>query len=389
MEIKNKKLMEHTGERPANDLPSMYKDSKLFSRKHPNKEDSQYSKAIDLPDPQLEDIEPTGDDKLSKTKKAISLLNSFKGSNPDTTGKLEGKFKVSLNEMIDRLNDLISAEYSEWMRWYHYSLILRGHYRDALAGEFEDHAEEELEHAEKLAMRVVALGGYPTTDMEHPLPLRDNEEIIKELIRKEQEGIQLYRKVIALCGDNEGTRQVLESNLGIEQDHVDELWRYLKNPEMIKANFSAGRNTMPSEKRAKKEYSTSFARYPRGISGVTTPDLPDRGKDWDNEVDEEEEQKEAEATFKDPVNLLNTKNKKSVSKSFTSIALKALAGAPIFATGPLVPPAEKRFLVEQGYSPDEIDSGVVQLTPRLRGEYNRWLTRTVKKSLSSISIGRK
>lgn len=379
MAIKNPKLKNPIGDKK----PSMYKESKLFARKHPNQEDSQY-KGMDLPDPDLEPLEPTDDEAVKETRKAINLLATLpdlKKAGPDTEGNLEGKFKVPLKEMIDRLNEIVSAEYSQWMRYYHYYLVLRGHCRDALAHEFEEHAKHELEHAEKVAMRVIGLGGYPATSMVHPEPLQDTEEILKEMIRREQEGMQLYRQVHALCGDNEGTRQVLEGNMELEQEHIDELWRYLKHPEVVKANMSAGRDTMPSEKQAKQEYSTSFARHPGGISGSSTPDLPERGKDWHPEEDDEKLQAEAQARFKKPKNLLENK---SIAKSINTVALNALSNAPTFSPGPVIPPREREFLVREGFSAEEVETGRVRMSPRLRKSYNQWLQSTVRKSIGQF-----
>jgi bacterioferritin len=325
------------------------------------------------------------------------IYRSLSKADPDTTGKLEGKFKVSCEKMISQLNKIISAEYSQWMRWYHYSLVLRGHCRDALAGHFEEHAEEELKHAEAVAMRVIGLGGYPSTDMEHPEPLREAEEILKELLRREQEGMQLYREVHAFCGDNEGTRQVLEGNMGQEQEHIDDLWRYLKNPDLIKANFSSGEDTMKPEKQKIKEYEHSFARRPDGISGTVSPDLPERGYDWHNEhggpkpppasKEDEEEQEEAENYFKEIPNPMKVKveKPKSPTQPQTQEAMKALAGAPRFADGPVLPPRAVSFLLEHGFTPEEINAGEANMTPRMRGLYNRNLLSNVRKSISSLT----
>jgi bacterioferritin len=283
------------------------------------------------------------------------------------------------------------------MRWYHYGLVLRGHCRDALADHFYEHAEEELKHAETVAMRVVGLGGYPATSMEHPEPLRETEEILKELLRREQEGMQLYREVHALCGDNEGTRQVLEGNMGQEQEHIDDLWRYLKHPELIKANFSSGEDTMKPEKRKIAEYEHSFARRPDGITGAPTPDLPERGFDWHDEhggpkppaatPEDEEEQEEAEEYFKPPANLLKPPKGKLPTPQptpQTQEAQKALAGAPRFANGPVMAPRAVDFLMEHGFTPDEIEAGEANMTPRMRGLYNRNLLSQVRKSISGI-----
>lgn len=311
------------------------------------------------------------------TKKAIDILKSV-SSEPDTTGELEGKFKVSLQEMIRLLNEVVEAEYSQWLRWYHYAIVLRGHARESLAGEFETHAEEELKHAEAIASRVIVLGGYPSTKIEQPKPLQHMEEIIKELLVREQEGMRLYRKVIDACGDNIGTRVTIEANVEQEQEHIDDLWRYLKHPEQIRKagadQESAGRDSL-TEGEAKRAYKHSFERVAPGISGGQTPDLPERGRDWHGTVPgvpDEDDEGEGSDLDRPPAKLLGDEAK------------KALAGAPRFSSGPLVPPMEAQWLQMQGYSPEDIQSGRVKVTSRQRAAFNKFMTATVQKSINGL-----
>jgi bacterioferritin len=359
------------------------RDERDNSRDDPEK----YKKGVTLPDPQKESLHPTDDD---STIKALEMLKAALRK-PDVTGSLEGKFKVPLEEMIRHLNRIISAEYSQWMRYYHYAIVLKGHCRDALAHEFEEHARQELEHVDVVAMRVVGLGGYPTTDMEHPAPLRDTDEILEELIRREQEGMQLYREVHALCGDNEGTRQVLEGNMAVEQDHIDELWRYLKDPTITKAGAdqeSAGREVV-SEGRYMKEQQHSYERVAPGISGGAGPDLPERGRDWHGTVPgvpDEPQDDDEDDLDKPPENLAEpiVMASKALLANFNDPAIKALSGAPIFRPGPFVPPPEREWMIQHGYNEEDVDNGRVKMSSRQRAEFNRWLTSTVQKSLTGL-----
>jgi hypothetical protein len=66
-------------------------------------------------------------------------------------------------------------------------------------------------------------------------------------------------------------------------------------------------------------------------------------------------------------------------------AIKAFAAAPIFRTGPVVPPREMSFLIENGYSREDVMAGRYAFTPRLRAEYNRRVTSAVKKSLENLT----
>ena len=384
-------------------LPSLYLNSKLFRRPSRDERDTTNIgknnpragikfKAISVPDSQFEDLEPDDDENLSSTQKAIKILKA----EPDTTGKFEGKFKISLSEMIRQLNRIVSAEYSQWMRYYHYYLVLRGHCRDALAEEFEEHAEEELGHLERVGMRVIALGGYPTVNMEHPLLLKDTEEIIKELLYREQKGMALYKEVHALCGDNEGTRQILEGNMEQEQEHIDDLWRFLKHPDLIKAGSAqqSGESWMEKPQRQRKrEYDSSFYRDAQpGISGGTTPDLPERGRDWHGTVPGVPDEPGASGSKihteldKPPANLVDNKpDAKKVLKDKNEEAAKALAAAPRFSPGPFVPPREREFLKLKGWSDEDIESGEKMMSPRIRAEFNKWLTSTVMKSIEGLA----
>jgi len=68
---------------------------------------------------------------------------------------------LDLKELIKLLN---KAYADEWLAYYQYWIGARvavGRMRGVVAGELEEHAKEELEHAEKLAKRIIQLGGTP------------------------------------------------------------------------------------------------------------------------------------------------------------------------------------------------------------------------------------
>jgi hypothetical protein len=137
------------------------------------------------------------------------------------------------------------------------------------------------------------------------------------------------------------------------------------------------------------------------------PDEPQG--DGDQEKDEE--------AFKDPENLLDKKEGKKgppepvnlmaptqeiqdrteaqsqqqpaappvAAKSFHDLAMKSLAGAPRFSTGPFTPPRERSFLIEQGFTPEDVDSGAVNMTPRMRAQFNKDLLSAVQKAVTRLS----
>jgi hypothetical protein len=154
---------------------------------------------------------------------------------------------------------------------------------------------------------------------------------------------------------------------------------------------------MKPEKRKIAEYEHSFARQPGGIAGSSSPDLPERGFDWHDEhggpkppaatPENEEEQEEAEEYFKKPPNPLKQPKfnlPEPQPQPQTQEAQKALAGAPRFTAGPVMAPRAIDFLMEHGFTPEEIAAGEANMTPRMRGLYNRNLLSQVRKSISGI-----
>jgi hypothetical protein len=147
------------------------------------------------------------------------------------------------------------------------------------------------------------------------------------------------------------------------------------------AQESMSRTTTPRGEQARREYKESFTREPRGIGSAGTPDLPDRGRDWRADVPgvmdvPEDSEVDIGKTPEEEARLYKEKNDE---------AIKAFAAAPIFRTGPVVPPREMSFLIENGYSREDVMAGRYAFTPRLRAEYNRRVTSAVKKSLENLT----
>lgn len=136
---------------------------------------------------------------------------------------------------------------------------------------------------------------------------------------------------------------------------------------------------IPQKQRA-RQYEHDTQRDVPGIRGSNTPDLPDRGRDWP-------EGEDAEGLDRPPQNLVSQEeNEKALKKlkQDNDEAKKALAGAPRFSPGPFVSPPEKEYLKLHGYTDDEIETGGATMSPRVRAEFNRWLTSTVRKSITNL-----
>lgn len=69
---------------------------------------------------------------------------------------------------VDELLTLLNKAYaSEWLAYYQYWLgnkVIKGPMKDAVAAELLLHANEELAHANMLALRIIQLGGTPVLE---------------------------------------------------------------------------------------------------------------------------------------------------------------------------------------------------------------------------------
>ncbi len=73
---------------------------------------------------------------------------------------------MDVEQLISMLN---KAYASEWLAYYQYWLgakLIKGPMKDAVAGELNLHATEELNHAVLLASRIIQLGGTPVLSPE-------------------------------------------------------------------------------------------------------------------------------------------------------------------------------------------------------------------------------
>jgi bacterioferritin len=90
---------------------------------------------------------------------------------------------------------------------------------------FKSHAMSEMKHYERLAERVIHLGGVPATSVEPFRKAGTPKETIAEALSEERKTIKQYREHIVLAAkhDDPATRLLLEEILLDEEKHAREL----------------------------------------------------------------------------------------------------------------------------------------------------------------------
>ncbi len=139
-------------------------------------------------------------------------------------------------DVIRLLNDSLATELVCVLRYKRHHFTADGLASPKIAEEFMVHANEEAAHADRLAARIVQLGGEPDfspdslTRRSHAA--YDDSKDLKSMIRAnliaERVAIEAYSQMITLIGDKDSsTRRLLEDILSDEQQHADELKDWL------------------------------------------------------------------------------------------------------------------------------------------------------------------
>jgi bacterioferritin len=134
------------------------------------------------------------------------------------------------------LNGLLSDELTAINQYMVHSEMCADWRYDKLHEKIEKRAIEEMKHAEKLIGRILFLEGTPIVSQLKAIHIGENVEVQHKNDRDaELEAVQAYNDGIRLAvevGDN-GTRDMLESILGDEEEHLDWLESQLTQIEQM------------------------------------------------------------------------------------------------------------------------------------------------------------
>jgi bacterioferritin len=138
--------------------------------------------------------------------------------------------------IVKLLNDALATELVCVLRYKRHYFTASGLSSPAIADEFLVHANEESGHADRIARRIVQLGGEPdfspSTLLQRSHADYDESTDLKTMVRvnlvAERIAVETYRQMIALIGDKDPTtRRMLEDVLADEEEHADELKDWL------------------------------------------------------------------------------------------------------------------------------------------------------------------
>ncbi len=152
-------------------------------------------------------------------------------ANLDDGAVTEG-YQADRDAVIAMLNDALATELVCVLRYKRHYYTVSGVGNGPIKDEFLEHAQEEQEHADWLAERIVQLNGAPNFN---PATLTarshaeyDESDDVQGMIRAnliaERVAIESYRQMIAAIGERDPTtRQLLVKIMAVEEEHADDM----------------------------------------------------------------------------------------------------------------------------------------------------------------------
>jgi bacterioferritin len=147
-------------------------------------------------------------------------------------GAVTETYGADRETVLRLLNEALATEIVCTLRYRRHFFMANGIHAEAVKEEFRTHAEEEQEHADMIAARIVQLDGEPNFDprglaeRSHAEYVAGNSlnDMIRENLVAERVAIDSYKEMIAFIGTGDpSTKRMLEKILAKEEEHAEDL----------------------------------------------------------------------------------------------------------------------------------------------------------------------
>jgi bacterioferritin len=147
-------------------------------------------------------------------------------------GAVTETYRADREAVLKLLNESLATEIVCVLRYKRHYFMASGIHAQTAAAEFLEHATTEQAHADRIAERIIQLGGSPDLNPD-TLTSRSHAEyvegstltdMLRENLVAERIAIQSYTEFIRYLGDGDPTtRRMIEEILANEEEHADDL----------------------------------------------------------------------------------------------------------------------------------------------------------------------
>ena len=141
---------------------------------------------------------------------------------------------IEAEEVIKLLNRAYADEWLAYYQYYIESKVIKGIMKESIIAELNQHATDELRHADMVAQRILQLGGTPLlnpkdwfthTNCGYEEPKNfDVLAILQDSIKGEQCAIETYSKLVDITKDKDiVTYDIVSQILADEVEHEEDL----------------------------------------------------------------------------------------------------------------------------------------------------------------------
>ncbi|MGH7947786.1 MAG: ferritin-like domain-containing protein [Candidatus Binataceae bacterium] len=147
-------------------------------------------------------------------------------------GAITAGYKADRKQVIGVLNEVLATELVCVLRYKRHYYMADGLNSESVRSEFLQHANDEQQHADSVAARIVQLNGEPDfnpkelASRSHSEYVEGNDlsEMLKEDLVAERIAVETYSEIARWLGDRDPTtRRLIEEILEKEEEHAEDL----------------------------------------------------------------------------------------------------------------------------------------------------------------------
>lgn len=153
-------------------------------------------------------------------------------------GAVTEAYGADRDRVVSVLNSVLATELVCVLRYKRHYFMASGLKSLPVAAEFLEHANQEQDHADRVAVRIVQLGGEPDLNPDSLVKRSHAEyaegsdlvDMVREDLIAERIAVATYQEIARWLGDADPTtRRLIESLLEVEEEHAEDLASLLED----------------------------------------------------------------------------------------------------------------------------------------------------------------